>query len=328
MDRRVVLITLGSCLLVVRRAAAQTPAKPPRVAVLSFGFAGGQISRDGQTAFETGLRELGWTPGSTIAVEYRWADNNHEQLARHVAELVRSVPAVIVVRTGVAQQAVTRATTTIPIVLGGATDPVAQGFRPEPPPAWWQCHRPGPSTGRTAPQADRAPEGGGTEAPALRTAGRPHYLIPLTPGVDRAARVLGLEVQHVTISTAEELPLAFSTISRGRSGAVVVHADGAGPLDREITRVVSPAATHRLPAIYAWRQHVEAGGLMAFAVDIADIQRQTARFVDKILKGTKPSDIPVEQPTKFELVINLSTARNLALTIPQSLLHRADRLIK
>ena len=328
MDRRVVLITLGSSLLAVRRAAAQTPAPPPKVAVLSFGFAGGQISREGQAAFETGLRELGWTTGSTIAVEYRWADNNHEQLARHVAELVRSVPDVIVVRTGVAQQAVTRATTTIPIVLGGATDPVAQGFVQS-------LARPGGNvTGLSLQLAELLPnriELLKEAVPKLQRvallAGRTTS-VPLTPGVDRAARVLGLEVQHVTISTAEELPQAFSTISRGQSGAVVVHADGGGPLDREITRVVSLAATHRLPAIYAWRQHVEAGGLMAFAVDIADIQRQTARFVDKILKGTKPADVPVEQPTRFELVINLSTARNLALTIPQSLLQRADHLIK
>jgi len=129
---------------------------------------------------------------------------------------------------------------------------------------------------------------------------RPSDLCISSITLDRAARVLGLEVQHVTISTAEELPQAFSTISRGRSGAVVVHADGGGPLDREITRIVSLAGSHRLPAIYAWRQHVEAGGLMAFAVDIVDIQRQTARFVDKILKGTKPAKIPVEQPTRFE----------------------------
>ena len=217
-DRRAVLIVLGSSLLAVRRVAAQTPAKLPRVAVLSFGFASAQISAQGQAAFEAGRRELGWTPGSTITV--------------------------------------------------------------------------------------------------------------VTPNVNRAARALGLEIQHVTVSTAEELPRAFSIISRRQSGGVVVHADGGGPLDREVTRLVSLAATHRLPAMYAWRQHVEAGGLMAFAVDIADIQRQTARFVDKILKGTKPADIPVEQPTKFELVINLSAARNLALTIPQSLLQRADHLIQ
>ena len=328
MDRRALLIVLGSSLLVVRRAAAQTPAKLPRVAVLSFGFAGSQISREGQAAVETGLRELGWTPGSTIAVEYRWADNNHEQLARHVAELVRSVPDVIVVRTGGAQQAVTRATTTIPIVLGGATDPVAQGFVQS-------LARPGGNvTGLSLQLAELIPKRIELLKEAVPKLQRVALLagratsVPLSPGIDRAARVLGLEVQHVTISTAEELPQAFSTISRGRSGAVVVHADGGGPLDREITRVVSLAGSHRLPAIYAWRQHVEAGGLMAFAVDIADIQRQTARFVDKILKGTKPAEIPVEQPTKFELVINLSTARNLALTIPQSLLQRADHLIK
>jgi putative ABC transport system substrate-binding protein len=328
MDRRAVLVTLGSSLLVVRRAAAQTPAKLPRVAVLSFGFAGAPISAQGQAAFETGLRELGWTPGSTIAVEFRWADNNHQQLARHVAELVRSVPDVVVVRTGVAQQALTKATTTIPIVLGGATDPVAQGFVQS-------LARPGGNvTGLGLQLVELLPKRIELLKEAVPKLQRLALLtgrtisVPLTPDVDRAARALGLEVQRVTVSTAEELPQAFSTISRRQSGAVVVHADGGGPLDREVTRVVTLAATHRLPAMYAWRQHVDAGGLMAFAVDIADIQRQTARFVDKILKGTRPADIPVEQPTKFELVINLGTARSLALSIPQSLLQRADHLIQ
>jgi putative ABC transport system substrate-binding protein len=328
MERRAVLITLGSSLLAVRRAAAQAPAKRSRVAVLSFGFAGAPISAQGQAAFETGLREIGWIPGSAITVEYRWADNNHEQLARHVAELVRSVPDVIVARTGVAQQAVTKATTTIPIVLGGATDPVAQGFVQS-------LARPGGNvTGLGLQLVELIPKRIELLKEAVPKLQRVALLtgrtisVPLRPSIDGAARALGLEVQHLTVSTAEELPQVFSTISRRQSGGVVVHADGGGPLDREVSRVVSLAATQRLPAMYAWRQHVEAGGLMAFAVDIVDIQRQTARFVDKILKGTKPADIPVEQPTKFELVINVSAARNLALTIPPSLLQRADHLIQ
>lgn len=329
MNRRAVLITFGSSLLAGSRVGAQPQAKLPRVAVLSFGFASAPISAQGQTAFETGLRELGWTVGSTITVEYRWADNNRERLARHVAELVRSVPDVIVVRTGVAQQAVAKATSTIPIVLGGATDPVAQGFVRS-------LARPGGNvTGLGLQLVELLPKRIELLKEAVPKLKRLALLtgrtisVPLTLDVvDRAARALGLEVQHITVSTAEELPQAFSTISRRQLGAVVVHADGGGPLDREVTRVVSLAATHRLPTMYAWRQHVEAGGLMALAVDIADIQRQTARFVDKILKGTKPADIPIEQPTKFQLVINLNAAGKLALTLPQSVLQRADHLIQ
>jgi len=128
MKRRAVLVVLASGLGAARRARAQTQAAIPRVAVLSFGVADAPLSRDGQAAFEAGLRQLGWTPGTTVAVEYRWADNDSDRLAQHIAELLRATPDVIVARTGVVQRALVRATRTIPIVLSGAVDPVSEGF--------------------------------------------------------------------------------------------------------------------------------------------------------------------------------------------------------
>jgi ABC-type uncharacterized transport system substrate-binding protein len=328
MDRRAALIALASATFAARHTWGQTSAQVPRVSVVSFGHADAQVSREGQAAFEAGLRELGWMPGSTIAVEYRWAAANNDQLARHVAEVIRSAPDLIVARTGRAQRAISEATKAIPIVLGGAADPVAQGFVKG-------LARPGGNvTGLSLQDRELIPKRIELLKEVLPRLQRvavlasPSSFFPWTPEADAAARTLGLDVQRVVIRSAAELPQAFSTIGRGRAGAVVVSSDGGATLDREISQLVSLAAAHRLPAIYAWRQHVDAGGLMTYTVDLADVQRQAARFVDKILKGTKPADMPVEQPTKFELVINLNTARSLSLAIPPALLQRADRLIR
>jgi putative ABC transport system substrate-binding protein len=286
------------------------------------------MSRDGQAAFESGLRDLGWTPGSTISVEYRWAAGNADQLAKHVAELVRSAPTVIVARTGEAQRAITRATRTIPVVLGGATDPEASGFVKS-------LSRPGGNvTGLSLQGDDLIPKRLELLKEAVPSLHRiavltsPSSAFAWTREAEAAARALSLEVQRVVTQSAGELPQVFSTISRSVASAVVVSSDGGGTLDREISQLVSLAARYRLPAIYAWRQHVEAGGLMTYTVDIANVQRQAARYVDKILKGATPADLPVEQPTKFELIINLKTAKALGLAVPPSVLLQADHIIE
>jgi len=321
-------VVLAVALVAPLATWAQTPSKVARVSVVWFGHADAKISREGQTAFEKGLRELGWAPESTIVVEYRWADGSTEQLDKHVAEIARSAPDVIVARTGQAQRAIIQATKTVPIVLGGASDPVAQGFVKS-------LARPGGNvTGLSLQLNELIPKRIELLKEALPQLQRvavlasPSLQFPWTAEADAAARVLGLDIQRVVIRSRGELPQAFSTISRGRASAVVISADGGATLDREISQLVSLAAAHRLPAMYAWRQHVEAGGLMAYAVDLADVQRQAARFVDKILKGAKPADLPVEQPTKFELVINLKTAKALGLAIPQSLLLQATEVIE
>jgi putative tryptophan/tyrosine transport system substrate-binding protein len=307
---------------------AQTPAKVPRVSVVSFGHVDALVSRDGKAAFEAGLREAGWMPESTIAVKYYWANADRDQLARHVAEIVRSAPDLIVARTGQAQRAISGATSTIPIVLGGAADPVAQGFVKS-------LARPGGNvTGLSLQDRELVPKRIELLKEILPHLKRvavlasPSSYFPWTPEANAAVRALGLDVQRLTIKSPAELPQAFSTIGRSRAGAVVVSSDGGATLDREISQLVSLAAAHRLPAIYAWRQHVESGGLMTYTIDLADVQRQAARYVDKILKGAKPADLPVEQPTKFELVINFQTAKALGLTIPQTLLQRADQVIQ
>jgi putative ABC transport system substrate-binding protein len=213
-------------------------------------------------------------------------------------------------------------------VLSGAADPVATGFVKSLP-------RPGGNvTGFSlqifelfAKQLEVLKQA----VPKLQQVG---VLVP--PGVssasstaiDGAARLLRLKIQYATVASAAELPEAFSAMSRARAGAVMVTPGPGGPLDKEVKQLVALPAKHRLPTMYTWRYFVEAGGLMAYAVDLIDIYRQSARFVDKILKGTKPADIPVEQPSKFEFVINLKTARALGLAIPQPVLQRADRLIE
>jgi putative ABC transport system substrate-binding protein len=326
MNRRAALVALASSVVTVAHVRAQTVSKVPRVVVLSFGSAQAQISREGQAAFETGLRDLGWEPGSTISVEYRWAGASTDRLSRHVAEVLQLAPDVIVVRTGQAQRTITRATRAIPIVLGGAVDPEAQGFVKT-------LSRPGGNvTGLSLQLNELIPK----RIELLKEA-FPRLLrvgVLTSPSTfnwnraDAAARVLGLEIQRLVIKSAAELAQAFSTIARSPASAVVVSSDGGATLDQEISQLVSLAAAHRLPTIYAWRQHVEAGGLMTYSVDLVDVQRQAARFVDKILKGAKPADLPVEQPTKFELIINLKTAKALGFTIPKSLLVQADQVIE
>lgn len=319
----VVLLLAGSV-----GAQAQQPGKIPRVGVLRPGNPppGDLGQRD---AFERGLRDLGWTPGRNIVIEYRYAEGRAERLPELAAELVRLPVDVIVASAPAGVRAAQQATRTIPIVMSTLPDPVGEGFVPS-------LARPGGNiTGLTLDSEDLAGKQVELLKEALPKLSRIAVLRnPSSPGwdvgrrhIEAAARRLKLEVKDFPVSRAADLPPAFAAMSQAGVEAVLVRRDVL-VIERNRSEVVALAAQRRLPAMYNFRQFAESGGLMSYGANVNDIHRRSAGFVDRILKGAKPGDLPVEQPTTFELVINLKTARALGLTIPPALLLRADAVIE
>ena len=281
-------------------------------------------------AFRQGLRDLGYVEGQNLVIEYRYAEDRDDRLADLAAELVRLKVDVIVTVAASATRAVQHATRTIPIVMAGGSDPVGDGLVAS-------LARPGGNTTgtsnltvelpgkrlellkETVPQSARIAVLADPDAPTYEST---------MNNLTVAARALGLQLHVVELRRADELDTAFAAMTQERADALLVIGD-AQLLNRQRARVVADlAAQHRLPAMYGWREYVDAGLLMSYGPSQLDMQRRTAVYVDKILKGAKPADLPVEQPTKFELIINLKAAKALGLTIPPSLLLQADEVIK
>jgi putative ABC transport system substrate-binding protein len=283
----------------------------------------------GLAAFRQGLRDLGYVEGQNIAIEYRWAEGRFERLPDLAAELVRLKVDVIVSVVTQATLAAKNATGTIPIVLVAAGDPLGSGLVAN-------LARPGGNvTGPSSMYGDLA----GKQLELLKETvpkvsrvavlwnpANAIWQAQMLRQTEIAARALGLQVQLLEARGPDELEGAFAAITRERASALLVQVDVIFALHAR--RIADLAAKRRVPAMYGSREHVEAGGLMSYAPNIPDLFRRAATYVDKILKGAKPADLPVEQPTKFELVINLKTAKALSLTIPQSLLQRADEIIQ
>jgi putative ABC transport system substrate-binding protein len=282
--------------------------------------------------FERGLRELGWTPGSNIVIHYRYAEGAPNGLPEIASELVRLKVDVIVARGALAIQAARDATRTIPIVMSTAGDPVREGFVAS-------LARPG---GNVTGLANL--NYGDIEAKRLEllkqmipklarvavlsnAAAAPDPDGSIMRAFAAAARSMSLELEMFEISHPAAITEMFAAIGRARIGAVMIRADPL-VLEPNIDQIVALALRHRLISIYPWRIYVNSGGLMSYATSIPGFHYRSATYVDKILRGTKPADLPVEQPTKFELVINLKTAKALGLTIPQTLLLRADQVIQ
>jgi putative ABC transport system substrate-binding protein len=271
------------------------------------------------------LRELGYLEGQNIAFEAKGADGKSERLADLAAELVRLKASIIVTAGTRAAQAAKKATTTIPIVMATSADPVGDGLVAS-------LSRPGGNvTGVTTVSAEL----GGKRLELLQEVvprlSRVGVLWDPRGGLavketQVAAQGRGVQLQILEVGGPKDFDSAFLTMARERSGALLVISTPM--LFSERRRIADLAAKHRLPAVYHWKEYVEAGGLMSYGTDLADGFRRAAIYVDKILKGSKPADLPVEQPTKFELVINLKTAKQIGLTIPPNVLARADRVIK
>src|SRR6516162_3766394 len=304
--------------------AQQQPAKLPTI-----GFLGAATPAAWSVfivTFVRRLRELGWIEGRTIAIEYRWAEGRGERYAEIAAEFVR-LKVDIIVTSGGAVLAAKQATSLIPIVFAAAADPVGGGFVAS-------LVQPGGNvTGLSAQFTDLA--GKRLEllreiVPSLRqlaimaNAGYPAAVLEMAE-VQATARTLGLEVTTLGIRRAEDIAPAFEAL-KGRAEALYVCSDILTTTNR--VRVNTLALTARLPMMYGVREYVEAGGLMSYGPNFLDLWRRTGDLVDKILRGAKPADIPVEQPTKFDLVINLTTAKALGLDVPPTLLARADEVIE
>ena len=280
-------------------------------------------------AFMEGLREYGYLPGQNLLIECRWARGEAERGRALAAELVSLKPDLIVVASGVHTHAVKQATSTLPIVMVAVTDPVGQGLVVS-------LARPGGNV--TGPVDTVGIEYRGKQLQLLKEAAPTVSRVAVlrysgaggSPGFGRefeaAARALDLTLQLYGVRAPEELHDAFAAMTTARAEALFV--EDQGFLEFHGQRIVDLAAQSRLPAVYSWRDLVRAGGLMSYGVDYPAIWRRVGFYVDKIFKGAKPGDLPVEQPTKFELIINLKTAKALGLTIPQSLLLRADEVIE
>ena len=308
-------------------AEAQPAARVYRVGLLGEKASDPSEARLWQ-AFRLELGKRGWIEGKNILIESRWAEGNSARIPELAADLVRLRVDVIVTRGSIYVQGAKTATSSIPIVFTMHADPVRTGHVAS-------LARPGGNiTGLAILMTELNVKGLEMLISAVPKAKRIAILwnpdAPShTPGLralEEAARPLQLQLQPVVARTGAELESAFSSMARAHAQAVLVLSFG--PYMAERRRMAELALRHRLPTFFGWRDHVEAGGLMSYAADLSDLVRRGAIYVDKILRGAKPADLPVEQPTKFELVINAKTAKALGLTIPPSLLLQADQIIE
>jgi putative ABC transport system substrate-binding protein len=329
MERRAFISSVILGLLTVPLAAeAQQAASLPRIGFLAPASLSDPRVPPYIRAFQEGLRELGYVEGRNIAIEFRWAEGQYERLPGLAAELVRLNVNVIVAAGPNAIQAAKQATATIPIVMAAVGDPVGTGFVAG-------LARPG---GNITGVSNMLPDLVGKQLELLKevlpTVSRVALLgnpaNPANASLERqaqdAARTLGVRLQPLWARDLREIDSAFTATKMERADALIVLTDTM--LINHRTRVIDHAGQRRLPAVFGVSQFVEAGGLLAYGPSFADGYRRAAPYVDRILKGAKPGDLPIEQPTKFELVINLKTAKALGLTIPQSLLQRADQVIE
>jgi ABC-type uncharacterized transport system substrate-binding protein len=278
-------------------------------------------------AFRQGLRELGYVEGKNIVIEWRYAEGKLDRLNEFAAEFVRLKVDVIVTAAPSSTRAVKKATSTIPIVMAWDNDPVANGFIAS-------LARPG---GNITGMSSLAPEITGKQlellketvpklsnVAVLRTSNLPggQVLRDLEP----AAKAFKVELQYLDVGGPKDIETVFREARKGRADAVLVLASPI--LESYRTEVAAQAVKNRLPTMFWASESVESGGLMSYGANVADLYRRAAFFVDKILKGAKPADLPVEQPTKFEFVINLKAAKQIGLTIPQKVLARADKVIR
>jgi len=322
--RRLILAAAGPLLL--PRAARAQPAKRRRIAYLATGSPA--TADPLLEVFRQGLRSLGYGDDGDIEIEIRGADGQVERLPALAAELVRLAPDVIVIATPQAVFAAKQATSTIPIVMVAMGDPVGLGLVAS------LAHPGGNITGLSTVSPEMAGKWlqllktaiPGAERIAMLVNLRSSQQVPLLHAAQQAARTLRTDLLSVEASTSDEIDVAFATMAREHAEALIVTGDPIFFLER--ARIVELAAGHKLPSIYQWRQFAAIGGLMSYGPDQNDLFRRAATFVDKILKGARPADLPVEQRTKFQLVINLKAAQALGLTFPPLIFAGADEVIE
>jgi ABC-type uncharacterized transport system substrate-binding protein len=332
--RREFILALGgaaassvSCALV---AHAQQPERMRRIGVFVNLAEGDREGQRSVQAFQNGLRELGWIEGRNIHVDYRWSPGADTSRIRAIAaDLVASTPSLILASATEGLAAFRDATRTIPIVFVSVSDPVGQGFVPN-------LARPGGNiTGFTAFEfsmggkwieilKEMAP--GLARVAVLFNPKTAPYFASFLGSIEAGAASVGLPWISTPVTDATEIEPAITAFARERDGGLICPSDSFTSVHRK--RIIALAARHRLPAIYSWREFAPDGGLVTYGIDRVDLYRRAAPYVDRILRGVRPGDLPIQQPTKFELVINLPTAKALGLESPPTLLARADEVIE
>jgi putative ABC transport system substrate-binding protein len=327
-NRRGVITLLGGAAAWPLAARAQRQRKIWRVGFLAMPLRPAVLESSRYAAFAQGMRELGYVEGDNLAIEYRFAEGETERLSNLVAELVELKPDVLVVAGTQAVGAAQEATTSIPIVMATTNDPIGSGFVQG-------LARPGGNiTGLSNLSTDLSPklmEMLRSIAPKLS---RVAILVnptnqshaPVVASLRAAAQGVNLEIGTVEAATPQEIESAFTSMNQQNPGAVIVAADAF--FIQQGRQIADLARKHRMPSVFSFREQVDAGGLMSYGQHLADNFRRAATYVDKIFKGAKPADLPVEQSTKLELVINLRTATALGLTIPPELLVLATEVIE
>jgi ABC-type uncharacterized transport system substrate-binding protein len=328
MRRRKFITLLGGAAAWPLAARAQQSERMRRIGVLTSLASDDPESMARIAAFLQGLQELGWSVGRNVRIDYRWGAGDAERARRHAEELVALAPNVILANGGSIMAPLQQVTRTVPIVFAAVADPVGSGFVSS-------LARPGgnstgfanfeygisgkwlellkqiaPTVTRVAVLRDPAVASGSGQFGAIQA----------------VAPTLGVEANPVGLRDAGEIERDITEFARRSNGGVIVTAGGAGIRHRDL--IIALAARHRLPAVYANRFFVTGGGLVSYGTHLVDHFRQAAGYVDRILKGEKPADLPVQAPTKYELVINLKTAKALGLTVPDTLLARADEVIE
>jgi putative tryptophan/tyrosine transport system substrate-binding protein len=328
MKKKITFLTLCAVLFALNfPVEAQQPTKVSRIGYLSP--TSPSVSPTRIEAFRQGLRELGYVEGKNIVIEYRYAEGKFDRLPALAAELVRLKIDLIVTTGPTVTRAAKKATTTVPVVMTTDTDPVGNGFVAS-------LARPG---GNITGLSSLAPELSGKQLELLKeivprlsrvavfgTSNNPGNAQMLKE-VKLAAGAFGVKLQYLEVRGLKDIETAFRAASKERAEAVLYLVAGLVDAGHQ-TEIIELALKSRLPAIYKSRQYVEAGGLVSYGVSVDDLDRRAATYVDKILKGRMPADLPVEQPTKFDFVINLKAAKQIGLTIPPNVLARADRVIR
>ena len=324
MTKKIIFLALCSLLLAPCSAVeAQQPKRVPRIGFLEP--SGSATASPRLQSFRQGLHELGYVEGKTIAIEYRSAEGKPDQLAELAAELVRLKVDIIFALGSPAIAAAKNATQTIPVVMSGG-DPIRSGLVAS-------LARPG---GNVTGLSNFSPDLAGKRLELLKeivprvsriaALWNPESQLTAFKDTQAAAGILGVQLQSVEVKSANDIESAFRAAAKGQAGAVTAMLSAS--MFSQRTRTAEIAAKHKLPTMYSQSLWVEAGGLMSYGTHFPDLWRRAATYVDKILKGAKPADLPVEQPTKFELIINLKAAKQIGLTIPPNVLARADRVIK
>jgi putative tryptophan/tyrosine transport system substrate-binding protein len=326
MSKKILLSLCCMLLAPCPAAEAQQPTKIPRIGYLSTVSPAANVTRI--EALRQGLRELGYVDGKNIVIEWRYAEGKVDRLPSLAAELVRLKVDVIITAASPPTRAAKELTRTIPIVMAFDDDPVGSGFVAS-------LARPG---GNVTGLSSLALEIGGKQLELLKeiiprlsrvailgTSTVPHYT-NLVKEIALVANAVEVKVQEVDVLNVSDIEKAFGGASKADAGAVLVI--GSPILNSHRTQVVVLAAKSRLPATYSRPEYVQDGGLLYYGTSFPDLFHRAATYVDKILKGAKPADLPIEQPTKFELIINMKAAKQIGLTIPPNVLARADRVIK